>query len=122
MDLHLKEVVISEVVQQVLGTVEPLATGKGISISAPERDAGTITADPGKVRQMLLNLVANGVKFTPEGGTVVVRARRLAQSVELSVSDNGIGIASSDQQRVFEEFQQVDSGVGRSQPGTGLGL
>ena len=122
MELRLQPVAIADVVQQVLSTVEPLAAHKSITVSAPDREAGTITADPGKVRQMLLNLVANAVKFTPDGGSVTVRATRLDDTVELSVADNGIGIAAADQQRVFEEFQQVDSGVGRAQSGTGLGL
>src|SRR5579864_5843716 len=113
---------LSEIVRQVLSTIEPLAAQKRIAVTAPDIDAGAITADAGKVKQMLLNLVSNAVKFTPEGGAVTVRAARLAETVELTVTDNGIGIEAGDQERVFHEFQQVDSGVGRSQPGTGLGL
>jgi len=71
---------------------------------------------------MLLNLASNAVKFTAEGGTVTVETRRLADSIEVSFADTGIGIDKQDQERIFHEFQQVDSGVGRSQPGTGLGL
>ena len=122
MELRLQVVSTAEIVQQVLSTIEPLAAQKRIAVTAPDIDAGAITADAGKVRQMLLNLVSNAVKFTPEGGAVTVRAARLAETVELTVTDNGIGIAAGDQERVFHEFQQVDSGVGRSQPGTGLGL
>jgi signal transduction histidine kinase/CheY-like chemotaxis protein len=122
MELRLQNISIAEVVQQVLSTVEPLAAQKKIAITGTEVDAGAITADAGKVKQMLLNLVSNSVKFTPEGGVVTVRAVRLADTVELSVADNGIGIAAEDQDRIFHEFQQVDSGVGRQQTGTGLGL
>ena len=122
MELRLQPVVIADVVSQVVSTVEPLAAPKNISVVASERDAGVISADPGKVKQMLLNLVANAVKFTPEGGTVSVRAHRLEKTVELSVTDNGIGIPLQDQERIFHEFQQVDSGIGRTQQGTGLGL
>ncbi|HYM96350.1 MAG TPA: response regulator, partial [Candidatus Sulfotelmatobacter sp.] len=107
---------------QVLSTIEPLAAQKKITVEASEINAGSITADPAKVRQMLLNLVSNAVKFTPDGGRVTIRAVRLAETVELSVADTGIGIAPKDQERVFEEFQQVDSGIGRMQAGTGLGL
>jgi signal transduction histidine kinase len=69
---------------------------------------------------MLLNLVSNAVKFTPEGGSVMIGARRLGDAVEISVSDNGIGIAASDQEHLFEEFRQLDSATDKH--GTGLGL
>ncbi len=71
---------------------------------------------------MLLNLASNAVKFTPESGMVTIDTRRLPESIEVSFTDTGIGIDKQDQERIFHEFQQVDSGVGRSQPGTGLGL
>ncbi|TAN32429.1 response regulator [bacterium] len=122
MELRLQTVSVAEVVQQVLSTVEPLAAQKQIQIKPGEVDAGEITVDPGKFKQMLLNLLSNAVKFTPEGGVVTIQAQRLADAVEVAVADNGIGIAGEDQERVFNEFQQVDSGVGRQQPGTGLGL
>jgi CheY-like chemotaxis protein/anti-sigma regulatory factor (Ser/Thr protein kinase) len=83
---------------------------------------GTIVADAGKVKQMLLNLVSNAIKFTLENGTVTISATRRDNAVELAVADTGIGIAKQDYDRVFHEFQQLDSGVAREQPGTGLGL
>jgi signal transduction histidine kinase/DNA-binding response OmpR family regulator len=122
MELRLQKVEVAEVVNEVASTVEPLAAQKTIHLQIARANAGEITADAGKVKQMLLNLVSNAVKFTPEGGTVTIETRRLDDSVELSVTDTGIGIGSQDQERVFHEFQQVDSGVGRAQPGTGLGL
>ena len=122
MELRLQTFTLAEVVNQVTSTVEPLAGQKKIELRIGEAAGGDITADPSKVKQMLLNLVSNAVKFTPEGGVVSIGAHRLENSVELSVTDTGIGIAKEDQDRVFEEFQQVDSGVGRMQQGTGLGL
>jgi CheY-like chemotaxis protein/anti-sigma regulatory factor (Ser/Thr protein kinase) len=83
---------------------------------------GEITADAGKLKQMLLNLVANAVKFTPDRGEIRIAAVRLEDLVEISVADNGIGIAPEDQERVFQGFQQVDSSMGRQHAGTGLGL
>src|SRR4029077_19247589 len=77
---------------------------------------------PGKVNQMLLNLASNAVKFTTEGGFVRIDARRLATTVEISVTDTGEGIAAHDLDKLFKEFQQLDSGAGRKQEGTGLGL
>src|SRR4029077_13855373 len=72
--------------------------------------------------QMLLNLVSNAINFTPAGGLVRISGKRFFDAVEVSVSDTGIGIAVSDQSRIFHEFQQVDSGIDRQQQGTGLGL
>jgi len=122
MELRLQKVDVAEVVNEVVSTVEPLVAQKTMHLQIARAGAGEITADAGKVKQMLLNLVSNAVKFTPEGGTVTIETRRLDDSVELSVTDTGIGIGSQDQERVFHEFQQVDSGVGRAQAGTGLGL
>ncbi|HWE60854.1 MAG TPA: ATP-binding protein, partial [Chloroflexota bacterium] len=81
-----------------------------------------MTADPGRVRQILYNLVSNAVKFTPDGGTVTIRAREESSWIVVQVQDTGIGIAPEDQQRIFEEFQQIDSSSARAYPGTGLGL
>jgi signal transduction histidine kinase len=81
-----------------------------------------ITADPGRVRQILYNLVSNAVKFTPDGGTVTIRARELDGHILVSVQDTGIGIDQADKDRIFEEFQQIDSSASREYAGTGLGL
>jgi len=122
MELRLQTVNTEEVVNQVAATVEPLASQKKIQFKIVDGGAGEITADAGKVRQMMLNLASNAVKFTPEGGMVTIETRRLPETIEVSFADTGIGIDKQDQERIFHEFQQVDSGVGRSQPGTGLGL
>ena len=86
----------------------------------PEIDL--IEADERKVKQTIFNLLSNAVKFTPEGGTVDVRAERRDGEVLISVRDTGIGIAADDQARIFEEFQQAIRGKGGPQEGTGLGL
>jgi signal transduction histidine kinase/CheY-like chemotaxis protein len=122
MELRLQTVSVAEIVAQVLSTVEPLSAQKQIRIQTGEMSAGEITADAGKLKQMLLNLVANAIKFTPEGGEVTVTSSRLEKTVEIAVADTGIGIAPKDHARVFQGFQQVDSGMERQQAGTGLGL
>jgi signal transduction histidine kinase len=71
---------------------------------------------------VVLNLLSNAVKFTPEGGRVTLAARREAETIEVSVTDTGIGIAPEDQAAVFEEFRQVGSDSARKHEGTGLGL
>ncbi|NLH49497.1 MAG: response regulator [Myxococcales bacterium] len=79
-------------------------------------------ADERKFKQILFNLLSNAIKFTPEGGAIVVRAFREPDRTVFEVSDNGIGIAPADQERIFREFEQVDSSAAKKTPGTGLGL
>ncbi len=84
---------------------------------------GAVIGDPGKVRQIVVNLLANAIKFT-EDGHVAIEAERLGDSetVEIRVTDDGIGIAEENQARVFEDFYTVDPTYGRAAGGTGLGL
>jgi signal transduction histidine kinase len=83
---------------------------------------GDIAADERKLKQVLLNLLSNAVKFTPDGGRITLAAERTDGSVEVSVSDTGIGIAAEDQDAIFEEFRQVGNDYTRKREGTGLGL
>ena len=122
MELRLETVSVAGIVAQVASTLEPLAAKSQIHLDFEAAGAGLVLADEGKVKQMILNLVSNAIKFTAEGGTVTINAARVADRLEIVVSDNGIGIAAEDLQRVFKEFQQVDSGINRKQQGTGLGL
>ncbi len=107
----------------VLPVVKPRAQDKRIRISTfLPTDLPPVWADPGKLNQILLNLLTNGVKYTHENGSVSVEARPLGDMVEIWVNDTGIGISKEDQERVFQRFTQVDSSATRSQGGTGLGL
>ena len=81
----------------------------------------TVTGDERRVRQVILNLLWNAVKFTPAGGAVDVRTVRLDGEVHVSITDTGPGIALEDQSRIFEEFQQASAGK-EQREGTGLGL
>jgi GAF domain-containing protein/anti-sigma regulatory factor (Ser/Thr protein kinase) len=103
--------------------VRERAQSHGIKLAlevAPDLD--TVVADERKLKQVVVNLLANAVKFTPDGGTVSLRAERQNGEVCLAVRDSGIGIAAEDQQRIFEEFQQASHQGERSREGTGLGL
>ena len=86
-----------------------------------DQRVGQIQADERKVRQVFLNLLSNAIKFTPEGGRVEVRAASVNGSVQISVSDTGVGIAPEDQEAVFEEFRQGGT-ADKKVEGTGLGL
>jgi signal transduction histidine kinase len=83
---------------------------------------GEIVADERKFKQILLNLLTNAVKFTPDGGQINVSARKEDSHALIAVRDTGIGIAPEDQAAVFEEFRQVGHDYTRKQEGTGLGL
>jgi signal transduction histidine kinase len=83
---------------------------------------GDFTGDERKVKQVLVNLLSNAVKFTPEGGRIKVEARLGDSAIITSVTDTGIGIASEDQEVIFEEFRQVGSNYAQKREGTGLGL
>ena len=122
MELHPQLMLVADTVREVLATMEPLARAKGITFDSESDPSMQLVADGAKVRQMLLNLASNAIKFTPAGGRVSIRARRTASSVEIAVIDTGIGIAEADLPRLFGEFQQLDPGPGRRQEGTGLGL
>ncbi|MEI9884897.1 MAG: ATP-binding protein [Rhizomicrobium sp.] len=88
-----------------------------------EPDLPLVVADERAFRQILLNLFSNAVKFTPEGGEIVVRCRRAGSGgFALEVADNGPGIAPEKQERVFQPFTQIDNRYGRALGGTGLGL
>jgi CheY-like chemotaxis protein/anti-sigma regulatory factor (Ser/Thr protein kinase) len=122
MELHLELIELGNVINEVQATVEPLAKSKAITLNVESFPELYLTADSAKVRQMLLNLTSNAIKFTPSGGRIEIRTRRVEQSVEVAVSDSGIGISEADMGRLFTEFQQLDAGPGRQQEGTGLGL
>jgi CheY-like chemotaxis protein len=80
-----------------------------------------VHSDVLRLKQIVLNLMTNAVKFTGAGGSVAVRARRRGADVDITVTDNGIGVPEADQQRIFESFQQGGRGSSREE-GTGLGL
>ena len=82
----------------------------------------SLLADPERLRQILLNVVGNAVKFTPAGGRVTMSAVRERDVVRISVTDTGIGIPEDQLPRIFEPFFQVEQGPTRRYPGVGLGL
>jgi signal transduction histidine kinase len=102
--------------------IEPLARQKDLplSIMVPERSPMLYT-DGEKVRQILVNLMGNAVKFTDSGQVTVCASRRNGE-VRVDVTDTGVGIAEFDRQRLFQPFTQLDAGLTRRHGGTGLGL
>ena len=103
--------------------VRERATKHGINLDVTvDERLGEFVGDERKIKQILLNLLSNAVKFTPEGGRIGIKARQADGSVEISVSDTGIGIAPEDQPKIFEEFRQVGADYAHKIEGTGLGL
>ena len=114
-------------VQQVVHAIErllgPRARDAGIALKIGiPADLPLVWCDERKLKQMLLNLVNNAVKFTPSGGTVEIAARLEPGGFVVAVQDNGIGIAEADLDRVLEPFVQAETTLSRRQEGTGLGL
>ncbi len=113
---------VSAALEYTLSLVRERAAQHGIALSLEVADdVTTIVADELRFKQVILNLVSNAVKFTPDGGRVDVNARSDAGELLVTVSDTGAGIPEQDRERIFESFQQGGRDVGRSE-GTGLGL
>ncbi len=114
---------LEEVATQALRFVKMQADRKGVGLKlSMPAEAHSIFADKRAVKQMVVNLVTNGVKFTPRGGDVRVSAARIGGGIEIAVSDSGVGISQSDLQKLGQPFEQVDGAHTRTQEGTGLGL
>ena len=146
MSMRKKPTQVASVLNEVLTTVTPNARKKGITVKLEaEPKLAELRADPERLRQVFINLVDNAMKFTPQGGTVTLRARNVVSGgagsagdddeddafalfaptqskVEVRVMDTGIGIPPKERQKVFDAFYQVDSSSTREYGGTGLGL
>ncbi len=123
MELELTAFELPMALDNAMTLVRERANRHGIALSLElDPRLGRFVGDERKLKQVLLNLLSNAVKFTPEGGRVVLRAVPADGTVEISVSDTGIGIAEEDQEAIFEEFRQVGGDYARKREGTGLGL
>jgi two-component system, NtrC family, sensor kinase len=123
MELELAKFDLPLAIDNARTFVRERATKHGINVDVTvDERLGDFVGDERKIKQILLNLLSNAVKFTPEGGRIGIKARQADGSVEISVSDTGIGIAPEDQPKIFEEFRQVGSDYAHKVEGTGLGL
>jgi signal transduction histidine kinase/DNA-binding response OmpR family regulator len=148
MELHRENFLVADAVTEARGIMQPLAAKSQISLTTDvDLSVGIIFADPGRFKQVLINLLGNAIKFTPTGGRVTLTARRVGSSkgqavgparptdelsarstdsahewLEVNVADTGIGIKLEDQERIFEHFHQGSNSVAHEQTGTGLGL
>ena len=122
MELELADFDLPTAIENALILVRERAGRRGIALhQAVDRRLGPIRGDERKIKQVLLNILSNALKFTPEGGRIDVRAGLADGMAEISVADTGVGIAPEDQEAVFEEFRQVGTAAKKVE-GTGLGL
>jgi len=124
MELNLEEFSLSRAIEEVRAVAKPMAQKKGIRIGVDiEAGLGLVLLDQQKFKQVLYNLLSNGIKFTDDGGLVDIMAMGVEGGCfRLSVRDSGIGIRDEDLGRLFREFEQLETGAARRYEGTGLGL
>jgi len=133
MDLHVEGMSVTSACQGLLALIRPQAERKRITLALDlraeedESGPGLIETDARKFQQVVFNFLSNAVKFTPEQGSVTLRAERIFTGdgeprIRVSVLDSGPGIAPEDQERIFEKFTRVETGHAREYAGTGLGL
>ncbi len=113
---------IAGVLEETLIRSRPALEAKGIELVSRPAEGLSVQADPGRLIQVLSNLLSNAIKFTATGGRVELAAHREGEFVLITVADNGIGIPPDQQEEIFKQFFQVESGRARKQDGTGLGL
>jgi PAS domain S-box-containing protein len=125
LELHPEIVSVNDICQASLAFIKEPVLKKGVEVDlTPDPRVTHVLADARSLKQILVNLLSNAVRFTPSQGKVTLQVQaNLPQScIDLSVIDTGIGISPQDQQRLFQPFTQIDSSLTRSYEGTGLGL
>jgi signal transduction histidine kinase/PAS domain-containing protein len=122
MPLQVSSFALKQLVEEVLAEMEPIIARSKLAVSSDiPPDLGPIVSDRQKIKQIVLNLLSNALKFTRQG-SVTIRAAVDRDLVTIAIADTGIGIDAADHAKIFEDFQQVDSSVARPYGGTGLGL
>ena len=121
-EIDLQEVDLPSVVDQVIASMHHIAESKALNLTCDlSAEVSKVKGDPGRVREILTNLVSNAIKFTPSG-SIAIRGMPVGEMAEISVLDTGIGIEPAAHQRIFEEFRQASDKISRDYGGTGLGL
>jgi signal transduction histidine kinase len=125
LELAPESVALAPLIDEVIGTAQQLASqNQNRLVVDAEQNLGTLTVDPMRLRQILLNLLSNACKFTKQG-EVTLRARRIldgGDTIELAVADTGIGMTPEQLGRLFQEFSQAEASTAKKYGGTGLGL
>lgn len=123
LELRLAPVPVEPLVEAVTSAVSWMVGTKALELTSEvDPAASSLVTDRGRLSQILVNLLANAVKFTPEGGRVHLAVTRQGDELCFAVSDTGIGISPEDQEAIFQPFRQIDGGDERQYGGVGLGL
>jgi len=123
MRLDVEAIELAPLVEAAVETLRPAAEGKSIHVSQMlAADTGPIKGDPARLQQTVWNLLSNAIKFTPKGGSVEIRVRRVDEIVQIQVVDSGPGIPEKFLPYVFDRFRQADNSTTRKHGGLGLGL
>jgi signal transduction histidine kinase len=122
LDLDRQPVDLFEILQEAGETARPAASAKDIALVITGEPLPETLADRSQLLRVVDNLVANAVKFTPEGGTVRVAARRDGDALVVEVADTGPGIPAAEQSDLFNRFYRGSSAIEKAVPGSGLGL
>jgi len=123
MQLSLEPLALDALFREVADSVRAQLEARKHKLAIePQSETLLVTADRGRLRQVLLNLLSNAIKFTTDGGRITLSTQVAGDRVKVAVSDSGIGIAPEDQEKLFREFVQLDGSPSRRYEGTGLGL
>jgi two-component system sensor histidine kinase/response regulator len=117
-----RTVSVAKTLEEVAGLMKPEAERKRLTLKVEIRDRPQMLADEEQLKQLWTNLISNGIRYTPPGGTVIVSLEERDGQVVGAVSDTGIGIAADDLPRIFDEFYRTHQAKGMEEHGTGLGL
>ncbi|MDH3266913.1 MAG: ATP-binding protein, partial [Gammaproteobacteria bacterium] len=118
--LNVMHIDLADLVRDAVELFQPLAEDKQITITIELPDRCLIHGDRQRLQRMVANLLDNAVKYTPQGGRVMIKLRGDKERVELSIADTGVGISAQESVRIFERFYRCDSS--RTEQGNGLGL
>jgi PAS domain S-box-containing protein len=120
--LTLRPIELEPVIDASMDALRPAADAKGVRLSCTVSPSGTVMGDPDRLQQVIWNLLANAIKFTPAGGSVTVTVARAGTNAMISVADTGDGIGPTLLPLIFDRFTQGDGSVTRAHGGLGLGL
>ncbi|OMP67472.1 two-component system histidine kinase PnpS [Domibacillus epiphyticus] len=120
--LNIKPVLLNKLLNEVIVTLETRLESKQIDLSVQLKEELIIPGDEYRLKQVFLNLITNAILYTPQGGNIKIEGCDAGETVNVTVSDNGIGIEKAELPRIFERFYRVDKARSRESGGTGLGL
>jgi len=122
LQLNPQPLLVEQVIEEAANSIRLAAASKNIAVAIEVESVGPIQGDPDRLQQVFVNLMSNAVKFTPVGGRVAVRARRIGECFCITVTDSGEGVAPELLPHLFERFTQADGSTTRRHGGLGLGL